>query len=97
MGRMVPAMALNTSLPEMQDRGAFMSISTSLQQISGGMGAWLSGKIVQQPNIANADGLKPLTHYNTMGIIVSALTVITIFLVYRISNIVKAGMHLKKA
>jgi predicted MFS family arabinose efflux permease len=91
-GRMVPAMALNSALPQMQDRGAFMSISTSLQQISGGIGAVLSGFIVHQETKAS-----PLEHYDTLGIVVSAFTVVTIFLVYRISNIVKADLHLKQA
>ncbi len=91
-GRMVPAMALNSALPQMQDRGAFMSISTSLQQISGGVGAALSGMIVQQETKTS-----PLEHYDTLGIVVSILTLITIFLIYRISNIVKADLHLKQA
>ena len=92
MGRMVPAMALNTSLPQMQDRGAFMSISTSLQQISGGIGAAVSGVIVVQETKTS-----PLQHYNTLGIVVSLLTVITIFLMYRISKLIKAQLHLKQA
>lgn len=91
IGRMVPAMAINSALPKMQDRGAFMSISSSLQQISGGIGAWASGKIVYQ-----ATKTSPLEHYNTLGIIVSALTLITIFLVYRISKLVKSELHLKQ-
>src|SRR5688572_290516 len=37
MSRMVPAMALTSSLPKMADRGAFMSINSSLQQIAGGL------------------------------------------------------------
>ena len=35
MSRMVPAVALSSALPEMQDRGAFMGINASLQQIAG--------------------------------------------------------------
>lgn len=91
-GRMVPAMALNSALPQMQDRGAFMSISTSLQQISGGIGAALSGMIVHQSTKTS-----PLEHYDTLGIVVSVLTFITILLVYRISNVVKADLHIKQA
>ena len=34
MSRMVPATALNTAVPEMYDRGAFMSINSSLQQMA---------------------------------------------------------------
>ncbi|GAB3834614.1 MFS transporter [Hymenobacter jeollabukensis] len=32
--RMVPATALNTSIPELKDRGAYMSITASLQQVA---------------------------------------------------------------
>ncbi|MBS1772608.1 MAG: MFS transporter [Bacteroidetes bacterium] len=96
MCRMIPAQALNTALPQMQDRGAFMSISSSLQQVAGGIGAVLSGYIVYQPEVANAAGYKPLEHYNTLGIVVSCITVVSIFLVYRISNAIKSEMHLKQ-
>ncbi|GAC1532139.1 MAG: MFS transporter [Sediminibacterium sp.] len=48
MSRMVPAMALATGLPKMQDRGAFMSINSSLQQIAGGIAAGVGGMIVVQ-------------------------------------------------
>ena len=39
MSRVVPAMALVSALPKMQDRGSFMSINSSLQQIAGGVAA----------------------------------------------------------
>lgn len=91
MGRMVPAMALNTALPQMQDRGAFMSISSSLQQISGGVGAYVSGLIVVQQTKTS-----PLEHYNTLGIVVSVLVLITIFLMYRISKLIKTKEHLDR-
>ena len=48
MSRMVPAMALTSALPKMQDRGAFMSINASLQQIAGGVAAAAGGFIVVQ-------------------------------------------------
>jgi predicted MFS family arabinose efflux permease len=36
MSRMIPSQALITAIPVIQDRGAFMSINASLQQIAGG-------------------------------------------------------------
>jgi len=48
LSRMVPAMALVSALPEMHDRGAFMSINSSLQQIAGGVAAIFGGFIVVQ-------------------------------------------------
>jgi predicted MFS family arabinose efflux permease len=47
-GRTVPAMALLTSSVEPHQRGGFMSVNSSVQQISMGLAAWLSGKIVYE-------------------------------------------------
>ena len=84
MSRMVPAMALTTGLPKMHDRGAFMSINSSLQQIAGGVAAAVGGMIVVQK-----DKYSPLEHYNTLGIVIAVLSVISIFMVYRVSKMVK--------
>ena len=48
MGRMIPSSALITGIPVLQDRGAFMSINASLQQIAGGIAAAFAGLIVVQ-------------------------------------------------
>ena len=90
MSRMVPSMALTSSLPRMQDRGAFMSISSSLQQIAGGIAAGVGGMIVVQKN-----KFSPLEHYNTLGYVIVALSFITIFLVYRVSRLVKTQQAVK--
>jgi predicted MFS family arabinose efflux permease len=84
MSRMVPAMALTSGLPKMHDRGAFMSINASLQQIAGGVAAAVGGMIVVQK-----DKYSPLEHYNTLGILISVLSVISILMVYRVSKMVK--------
>jgi predicted MFS family arabinose efflux permease len=83
LSRIVPAMALTTALPEMADRGAFMSINSSLQQIAGGIAAMVGGLIVVQK-----DNFSPLEHYNTLGYVIVVLSIISIFLVYRVSRIV---------
>ena len=84
MSRMVPAMALATSLPQLQDRGAFMSINSSLQQMAGGFAAAAGGMIVVQPSPAS-----PLEHYNTLGLVVLALAGSCIWMIYRVSRLVK--------
>ncbi|MEO8763550.1 MAG: MFS transporter [Ginsengibacter sp.] len=90
MSRMVPSIALTSSLPKMQDRGAFMSISSSLQQIAGGFAAAIGGIIVVQK-----DKYSPLEHYNTLGYVIVGLSFIAIFLLYRVSRIVKAQSKVK--
>jgi len=84
MGRMIPATALTIAIPEMQDRGAFMSINSSLQQIAGGAAAAIAGMIVIQK-----DKFSPLEHYNTLGYIMVGLTILSAILVYRVSILVK--------
>lgn len=83
--RMIPATALTTSIPDMQDRGAFMSINASLQQIAGGVAAAVAGSIVVQKT-----KYSPLEHYNTLGYLIVVISCITIVLLYRVSIMIKA-------
>lgn len=84
MSRMVPSTALVTSIPDIQDRGAFMSINSSLQQIAGGIAAAFAGTIVVQK-----DKMSPLEHYDTLGIIIIFVLILSIILMYRVDKLVK--------
>ncbi len=84
MSRMIPSSALITGVPAMQDRGAFMSINSSLQQIAGGIAAAFAGMIVIQKT-----KFSPLEHYDTLGYIIICISCISIFLIYRVSAMVK--------
>jgi len=84
MSRMVPATALNSAVPEMYDRGAFMSINSSLQQMAGGVAAMFAGLVVVQ-----ASESSPLQHFDILGYVMVVIMAICIFLVYRVSRIVK--------
>lgn len=88
MSRMVPSMALVTALPEMKDRGAFMSVNSSLQQIAGGIAAGIGGMIVVQQN-----RFSPLEHYDTLGFVIVGLTLVCIFLIYRVSRLIRASKN----
>jgi predicted MFS family arabinose efflux permease len=85
MSRMVPAMAMVTALPQLRDRGAFMSINASLQQIAGGVAAGVGGMVISQK-----DKFSPLEHYNTLGYLIVVLSLICVFMVYRVSRMIKA-------
>jgi predicted MFS family arabinose efflux permease len=84
MSRMVPSQALISAIPNPADRGAFMSINSSLQQIAGGFGAVLAGFVIVQK-----DNFAPLQNYDYLAIITSLFMLITIYLVYRIDAIVE--------
>jgi predicted MFS family arabinose efflux permease len=84
MSRMVPASALTMSVPDMQDRGAFMSINASLQQIAGGVAAAFAGRVVTQK-----DKFSALEHYDRLGYIVVGISILAALLLYRVSVLVK--------
>ncbi len=84
MSRMIPATAINTSIPEMKDRGAYMSITSSMQQVAGGLAAVLAGMVVYQPGKG-----APLQHYGTLGWIVTGVMIVCVYLVWRIGAMVK--------
>lgn len=88
MGRFIPAGALTTSIPIMQDRGAFMAINASLQQITGGLAAAVAGLIVKQPTKTS-----PLQHYDTLGYIMVAISLACILMIYRVSAMIKKRTH----
>jgi len=92
MSRMVPASAIMTSVPEMKDRGAFMSINGSLQQIAGGIAAAVGGMIVIQKTKTS-----PLEHYDTLGYVVVSITLLSIFMIYRVSEMIKKKVQTEQA
>jgi predicted MFS family arabinose efflux permease len=79
MARMVPSQALTSSVPELHDRGAFMSINASLQQIAGGIAAIIGGKIVWQ-----ASPSAPLMNFDLLGYVVVGVSIINIYLTRRV-------------
>jgi predicted MFS family arabinose efflux permease len=82
--RMITSSALMTAVPEPQDRGAFMSINASVQQIAGGIAAWVAGLIVVQAN-----NYSPLKHYDMLGYVVIATMLITVVLMYFLNRYVQ--------
>jgi predicted MFS family arabinose efflux permease len=82
--RMIPSTTLTSAIPNLQDRGAFMSINSSLQQIAGGLATMLAGLIIVQK-----DKDSPLENYPVLGIIGSVFILLTVWFIYRVYRIVK--------
>jgi predicted MFS family arabinose efflux permease len=74
--RMIPSQALMSAIPEPSQRGSFSAVSSSVQQFSGGLGSVLAGAIIVQ----DADGA--LRHFDWVGYVVVATTVISLFAMY---------------
>lgn len=82
-GRMVPAMALISTVPPPRNRGSFMSIQSSVQQFATSLGSYLSGLIV----IRTQSG--QLEHYSWAGMCSILFTLIAIVFV----SLVKPATH----
>lgn len=90
-GRMVSSSALITAVPEARDRGAFMSINSAVNMISGAIASLIAGAIVFQ----SADGR--IRNYDILGYVVAGATVITIVMLYLIDKMVKQKQRAVKA
>ncbi|MBP7809510.1 MAG: MFS transporter [Bacteroidia bacterium] len=84
MSRIIPATTLATAIPEIKDRGAFMSINSSLQQMAGGLASIAAGFIVTQQSKTS-----PIENYDVLGYVVSGTILVCIFLIYRVSVMAK--------
>jgi predicted MFS family arabinose efflux permease len=74
--RMIASSALMTAVPKPQDRGAFMSLNSSIQQIGGGFASAAAGLIVVQ----TPSGF--LEHYDILGYVVITSMLIVMGLMY---------------
>ena len=75
---MIPSQALISAIPEPTKRGAFNSVSASLQQFAGGVSASVAGwLIVQRPNGS-------LAHFDRLGYVVMAISLVTLALMYQV-------------
>ncbi|HEX4583309.1 MAG TPA: MFS transporter [Burkholderiaceae bacterium] len=83
--RMISASALISAIPAPTDRGAYMSISSSLQQVSGGFAAIVGGLII------SVSGTGALEHFDVVGYVLVGTTLITLVMMYFISRRVEGA------
>lgn len=82
--RIICSSALISGVPDAKDRGAFMSVSSSIQQVSGGLAAALGGMIVSQTDTGF------LEHFPELGYAVIGASAITLVMMYGIHRQVEA-------
>lgn len=80
--RIVSATALISAVPDAADRGAFMAVNASMQQLSGGVASLLAGTIISQAG----DG--HLEHYDRLGYVVVFAMGLVMVLMYPIHRTV---------
>ena len=80
-GRTVPALTLVTGVVKPENRGGFMSLRASVNQAGMGAASFIAGMIiVEGPN-------GELLHYGTVGVLASVMSVLAVFLAWRLKPI----------
>jgi predicted MFS family arabinose efflux permease len=87
--RMIPSQALMTAIPEPKDRGAFMGVNSSVQQISGGIASIFAGLIV----VRTESGA--LKNYDILGYVVAGAMIVTVIMMYYINKQVMSSQLAK--
>jgi predicted MFS family arabinose efflux permease len=90
LSRLISSSALITAIPETDERGAFMSINSSVQQLSGGIASVIAGLIVVQTTGGQ------LRHYDTIGYIVASTIIITIIMMRSINRYVSGKSQVQE-
>jgi len=78
--RMISSSALITGVPKPEDRGAFMSINSSIQQVSGGIASAIAGMIVIQ------DSSNKIIYYDRLGYIVVVTMLLVVVFMYMLNK-----------
>jgi len=81
--RMIPFQALTSAIPKPSQRGSFMSISSAIQQVSGGIAAVVAGLIV------TTSPTGAIEHYDRLGFVVVVAMVCALVLTYFVDRRVK--------
>jgi predicted MFS family arabinose efflux permease len=81
--RIISSSTLISAIPSLEDRGAFMSINSSIQQVSGGVASFVAGLIVIQAPSGK------LERYEILGYVVIGSMVIATGMIYWLDNYIK--------
>lgn len=79
-GRMVPSTTMVTSVIKPENRGSFMSIRSSVQQISSGLAALVAGMVISETPSVVTKGAKALLHYEYVGYIAIVFSIVAIII-----------------
>lgn len=88
--RMIPSQTLMSGIPSVSNRGAFMSVGSSIQQVAGGCASVVAGLIV----VEGPQGV--LEHYDVVGYVVIASSLITLFMMWLIAKSLKGNVYAAK-
>lgn len=83
-GRIVPSTTMVTSVIKPENRGSFMSIRSSIQQISSGSAALLAGFIISEEPSTVTENAKALVNYEYVGYVAVFFSICALFVAQKL-------------
>lgn len=84
-GRMVPSTTMETAIIKPELRGSYMSIRSSVQQLTSGLASFIAGLIVtERPSVFDAN-TKALVNYNYVGFIAVLFSVVSLLVARKLT------------
>lgn len=84
-GRMVPSTTMETAVIEPEMRGSYMSIRSSVQQLTSGLASFLAGIIVTEAPSQFGSDVNALVHYEIVGFVAVFFSVISLIVARRLT------------
>jgi MFS transporter, DHA1 family, inner membrane transport protein len=84
-GRMVPSTTMETAIIRPEVRGSYMSIRSSVQQLTSGLAAFIAGLIItEQPSVFDAKA-KALVNYHYVGFIAVFFSLVSLYIARKLT------------
>ena len=86
-GRMIPSTTMVTSIIKPENRGAFMSMRSSVQQLFSGIAALIAGLIVSEVPSTITEGSIALVNYQYVGYFAITFSILAILVAQRLKSV----------
>lgn len=84
-GRMVPSTTMETAIIRPENRGSYMSIRSSIQQLTSGLASFIAGLIItEKPSVTGSD-IKALANYQYVGFIAVVFSLASLYVARRLT------------
>ena len=84
-GRLVPSTTMETAVVSNELRGSYMSIRSSVQQLSSGVATFVAGMIIQEKMSTINPGEKQLLNYPYVGLIAVFFTLLSLYVARKLT------------
>ena len=84
-GRMVPSTTMETAIVSPEMRGSYMSIRSSIQQLSSGVATFIAGMIIHEQIKAGNPEVKILVNYPYVGLIAVFFSLISLYVARKLT------------